>query len=594
MAIPLFGYEFKKPDSDNELQSFATPITDDGAVIAPSSGGATATVVDLDGSIRTDVDLINKYREMTNSPEIDHAVQNIVNEAIVRNEQEPIVQIVTDDIKAPPNIREVIAREFDTTLELLEFNSYAANIMERFYVDGRLYYHAMIDPAKKALGIQKLQYLDPRTIRKIRETKPNSNAKSKVPGVQDLQVVRKEYFVFNEAGFSPANLGPAGGGWVPPSQGIKIAKDAIVYITSGKTDNGIRTKLVLSHLHKAIKPLNQLRALEDSALIYRISRAPERRIFYIDTGTLPKQKAEQHIREMMVKYKNKLVYDPNTGEIRDGRKFMTMLEDFWFSRRDGAKSTEIDVLKSGEITGVMDEVEFWQQKVYRALNVPFTRFTGDQGFSIGRDQLISQEEVQFSTFVDSLRLRFNKLFLEILKKQLILKNVIKPSDWKSIANGIKFRYARNNLFAELKNAEIQMDRFQRLSIVHQFAGIYVSHKWIRQNVLRQSEEEMKQIDGEINQEQAMVQYNPARLLTGPGEAPPGQDNQQGQQLALPPPDQEQEQDNQDNGGSPGPSANMFLMKQQLKKMNDAKNAKDNKKINTKIPAKKKSGQRRGR
>lgn len=599
MATSLFGVSIKVPNDDNQLQSFATPVTDDGAVVV-STSGSLGTVVDIDGAIKSEAELVTKYREMSFHAEIDSAIQDIVNEAIVMNDEENIVEIILDDVRIPDRIKKIIEEEFNTVKELLEFNTNAYNIFERFYIDGRLYFNAIINPKKSAEGIQRLQYIDPRKIRKIRETKPKSNTQtySSVPNAQDIEVTRKEYYLYNEQGFGPAtNQGPSGVGYTPPTTGLKIAKDSIIHITSGRVDNSIRGGLVLSYLHLAIKPLNQLRSLEDSAIIYRISRAPERRIFYIDTGNLPKIKAEQHIREMMVKYKNKLVYDPNTGEIRDSRKFMTMLEDFWFSRREGGKGTEVDTLQSGNVTGVMEEVEFFQKKLYKALKVPFSRFSEDTAFSLGRDTQISRDEIKFSAFIDQMRLRFNQLFLKTLRMQLILKNIIKPSDWRTIAAQIKFRYARNNIFTELKIAEIQMDRLQRLQLADHFAGKYFSHKWIRKNILNQTDQEIDQIDQENVDEMQSVMYNPAKVLT----AQPGQPGQ----LALPPPDgqnpqqdqdeqqPEQNSDDQAKGDQNQPSVNMYHLKQQVKRAADAKNSKDNKKINKTIP-KKKPGKRNGR
>ena len=584
MASNLFGFAVKLQNDDSQLQSFATPVEDDGAVVVSTSGNI-GTIVDLDGSVKNEAELVNKYREMSFQPEIDSAVQDIVDEAIVMSDEEEIVEIVLDDLKTPDSIKKAISQAFDDTKELLEFNVQAHNIFERFYVDGRLYYHTIIDAKKPGLGIQKLQYLDPRKIRKIRETKPKNNMKTTVPGAEDIEVTRKEYYLYNENGFIPSNQGPAGIAYTPPTTGLKIAKDSIVHITSGRTNNSIRGGLVLSYLHQAIKPLNQLRALEDSAIIYRISRAPERRIFYIDTGNLPKIKAEQHIREMMVKYKNKLVYDPQTGEIRDSRKFMTMLEDFWFSRREGGKGTEIDVLQSGNMTGVLEEVEYFQKRLYKSLKVPFSRFNDETAFSLGRDQQISRDEIKFSVFIDQMRLRFNQLFLKVMKTQLILKNVIKPSDWRGIAVNIKFRYARNNIFTELKNAEIQTDRLNRLQLADQFVGKYFSHKWVRKNILQQTEDEMKQIDQENVEEQQSVIYNPAKILGAPGAPQLSDGSPQG--------DDQDQQPGQNSLQQNQPSVNMFHLKQQVKRVADAKNAKDNKKINKASP-KKVAGKRNGK
>jgi hypothetical protein len=588
VATNLFGYEFKLDNDDDKLQTFATPVDDDGAVVV-STAGNIGTVVDLDGAIKSEAELVTKYREMSFQPEIESAVQDIVNEAIIMNDQEKIVEIIPDDIEASANFKEIIVDEFETVLELLEWNTQAHNIFERFYIDGRLYFHAVIDKNNIKDGIQKLQYIDPRKIRKIRETKPN-NSKSPVQNINDTQKTRKEYYLYNENGFAPSPQGPMGVGYMPPSTGIRIAKDTIVHVTSGKINNNLNGGLVLSHLHNAIKPLNQLRSLEDSAIIYRIVRAPERRIFYIDTGNLPKIKAEQHIREMMAKYKNKLVYDPQTGDIRDSRKFMTMLEDFWFSRREGGKGTEIDTLQSGNMQGVVEEVELFMKKLYKSLKVPYSRFNDEATFSFGHDQQISRDELKFSDFIDQLRLRFNMLFLKILEKQLILKNIINPRDWASIRAKIRFKYARNNIITELKNSELQMDRLQRLQLADQFVGKYFSHEWIQKNILMQSDDEIAQIAKQNVKEQQMIQFNPAKVLQAPGQGGPPQDGQPPQQLALPAPNQPQQQQNEENNDENEQEnqmpINMFLLKQQIKRTQDKKTAKDNKKIN-KVPVKKK-------
>ena len=571
MGFKLLGYEFRKVENEDTLQTFAAPVADDGAVVV-SATNYGAGIVDTAGALKTDYELITKYRAMAGQPEIDSAIKDIVNEAIVKNDDEETVVIDLDDTKLQDSVKQIIFQEFDEVMRLLQFHNQGYDIFERFYVDGRLYFHAIIDKKFPQLGIQKLQYLDPRKIRKVRETKQKDQRDSNIPNSEEIERTRKEYYIYNERGFGMVGGAASATGWQTNTTGLKIAKDAIVHITSGIVDEMTATK-VQSHLHKAIKPLNQLRALEDSALIYRISRAPERRVFYVDTGGMPRQRAEQHVREMMVKFKNKLIYDQTTGEIKDARKQMHMLEDIWLARPSGGTGTQIDVLKSGEITGVMDEVEFFQMKLFKALNVPFSRFSSDGSFfSFGRSAEISRDEVNFATFIDRMRLRFNSLFLKIMERQLILKGILGVEDWAQIEPFVKFKYAKNNLFSEMKNAEIQTDRLNRLTIVDQFVGRYFSHKWVRKNVLCQTDKEMAEIDAEIEEEMKMMQFNPARMLAAPGQPQLGPPDEQ---QAQPAPAQQPQ--NEDVS-----AINLFQLQQQMDNAARLKKSRETKKINKKV------------
>lgn len=579
--MKIFGYEFnfKRPEENDALQTFATPVKDDGAVVV-ASGGTMGAYIDLDGTVKSEAELVNKYREMEQQPECDSAILDVVNEAIVFNDNEDIVKVDFSDEKLPDPLKQVIEEEFKSIKELLEFNTNGHVIFRRFFVDGRLKFHAIIDKTAPKDGIQQLQYIDPRKLRKIREVTPKTDPKTAaIQGSEAIVKTRKEYYIYNDRGFTQGNQGPAGQVYTPPTGGLRIGKDAIIDVTSGLLDP--TNTLVLSHLHKAIKPLNQLRALEDSALIYRIARAPERRVFYIDVGGLPKPKAEQYLRDMMVRYKNKLSYDANTGEIRDQRKQLTMLEDFWLARRDG-KGTEIDVLQGGNLTGVLDEVEYFQMRLYKSLNVPYTRFSPEAMFTLGRSAEISRDEIKFSIFVDQLKMRFNELFLKCLEKQLILKEIVTPDEWFKIKAKLKFVYAKNNMFAELKNAEIQMERLNRLVLADQFVGKYFSHEFVCKNILCQTDEEMKLESERIAKEMMSMRFNPSMVLGGPGNQPdPNQPQQQDQDPGQQQ-DPNQQQDQQDQQQQQTATSPDLIKKQQ-----DQKN-----KINKKNTAKPKQIKRK--
>lgn len=514
----LFGFEIKK--KQQEPVSFTPKVNDDGAVVV-AEGGVYGTYVDLDGSIRTEAELVNKYREMAQHPELDAAIDDIVNEVITQEEESKVVELVLDDLEQPDRIKKLLINEFDGVLKLLEFNNLSYDVFRRWYVDGRLYYHAILDESDLKKGIIELRYIDPRKIRKVREQKKKKVVATNVP----MNQTSSEYYIYNDKGFAKT----AGTAALPTNTigGIKIAKDSIVHCTSGLTS--LNGDLVWSYLHKAIKPLNQLRSMEDSLVIYRISRAPERRIFYIDVGNLPKMKAEQYLRDIMTKFKNKLVYDASTGEVRDDRKFMTMLEDFWLPRREGGKGTEITTLPGGQNLGQMDDVIYFQRKLYKSLNVPITRLDPEVQFNLGRATEITRDEVKFAKFIAKLRNKFSQLFLKILERQLILKGIITPEDWEEFKDVIKFKYAQDNYFAELKETEILRDRIAMLRDIDDFAGKYYSHEWIRRNVLRQTDEDIEEIDEQIADEADNPQYNPPMDETqqdgGPSlnapSAPPG-------------------------------------------------------------------------
>lgn len=510
--MKLFGFEFKrKTQLDNKNVSFAPPNNDDGAVVVASTasgvlGGASSTVVDLEGTVRNEADLISKYREVAQQPEVDSAIDEIVNEAITLDDDQDVVDVVLDDVQVNEKIKKAIIQEFTQILKLLEFKSEPYDVFRRWYIDGRLYYHVVVNNTTE--GIAELRYLDPRKIRKIREIRQEPIHDGNPQGNATITKTVAEYYIYNEKGFSTKNQ-TLGGVAQGVTQGLKIARDSIVLISSGLTDaNGT---LVLSHLQKAIRECNQLRTLENAAIIYRLSRAPERRIWYVDVGNLPKMKAEQYLKDVMAKHKNRLVYDSATGEMRDDRKFMTMLEDYWLPRREGGRGTQVDTLPGGQNLGEMDDVLYFQKQLYRALNVPVTRLDSEAMFDLGRATQISRDEIKFAKFIDRLRTRFTKLFLQILEKQLILKGITTYDDWLLIKDDIKFRFARDNYFAELKETEVLSNRLNILEQVYPFIGKAYSWTWVRKNVLRQDDEEMMEMDLQIADELLNPQYNQAVL-----------------------------------------------------------------------------------
>lgn len=493
--VQLFGFEIKrKIDVKEQLRSFADPVNDDGA-ISVATGGAQSTFVDLDGTAKTEAELVNRYRSMLQQPEVQAAVDDIVNEAITISDENRVVECVTDDVDMPDSIKKKIREEFENVLKLLDFSNQGYEIFSRWYVDGRLYYHAVIDETAPKKGIQELRYIDPRKIRKIREfekEKPVNGSNQFT-----LKRVKTEYYIYSDRGYD-VNTSAQQLNTFDSIQGLKIAKDSIINCNSGVLNE--KNTIILSHLHKAYKPLNQLRMMEDAAVIYRISRAPERRVFYIDVGNLPKIKAEQYLREMMVNHKNKLVYDASTGEMRDDRKFMTITDDFWLPRREGNRGTEITTLPGGQNLGEMEDINYFQKKLYKSLNVPISRLEAETGFSLGRSSEISRDEVKFAKFIRRLRARFSTLFDKALEKQLILKGVIKPEEWDLIKDSIRYDFQLDNHFEELKQSEILRDRVSLLDQVNNYVGVYYSKDWVRKNVLHMSEDEIEEIEKQLKDE----------------------------------------------------------------------------------------------
>jgi len=499
----LFGFELRKKRPEPDLPSFAPPKdSDDGAVVV-SAGGSFGTYVDLDGTVRSEAELVTKYREMSLQPECDAAVDEIVNESISIDE-EHIVQINLEELKVAENIKRIIRDEFQYCLNLLEFNKFAYEIYRRWYIDGRLYYHLIIDDKNPVAGIKELRYVDPRKIRKVREVQKKRVQAATADGAVINKTVN-EYFIFNDKGFNFGNKAVG-----PSTTGLKIAKDSVLHVVSGLTDN--QGTMVLSYLHKAIKPLNQLRTLEDALVIYRLARAPERRIWYIDVGNLPKMKAEQYVRDIMVKHKNRLIYDAQTGDIRDDRKFMAMLEDYWLPRREGGRGTEVTTLPGGQTLGQMDDVLYFQKKFLQALNVPVSRLNSDALFSVGRATEITRDELKFNKFCIRLRGRFSQLFTELLKKQLILKGVTTLEDWALIKDDIRYDFAKDNYFTELKEAEILEGRINQARNIQDMVGKYYSHEWVRKNVLHQSDDDITDNDKAIQIENNAANQGDSRWI----------------------------------------------------------------------------------
>ena len=506
--IKLFGFKIGKDESEkDQLKSFVPPSDDDQSA-SVVGGGIYGTYVDLEGQVRNDSDLIKKYREMALQAECDAAIDDVVNEVVVFENGDYPVSIVLDKLKHPESIKKKIRDEFSHVMKLLDFNNQGYDIFRRWYIDGRLYYHLLIDEKSPRTGIKEIRYIDPRKIRKVKEL-PKNQPSFDPTGQQSAYVKIIEYFVFSDKGFVRDN-----------NQGIKISTDSVCYVHSGMTDKD--GKVVVSYLHKAIKPLNQLRMLEDATVIYRISRAPERRIFYIDVGNLPKMKAEQYLREIMQKYKNKLVYDAQTGEIRDDRRFQTMLEDFWLPRREGGKGTEITTLPSGQNLGEIEDVLYFQKKLYKSLNVPVSRLEADTGFSLGRSSEITRDEVKFSKFISRLRLRFSHLFDKLLETQLLLKGICTKNEWTQIKEEISYNYVSDSHFTELKSVEIIKERLSILETIDPYVGKYFSKEYIRRTVLKQTEDEIEELDKEMEEEASEAEDIPVEEPIAPPPPPPQQ------------------------------------------------------------------------
>ena len=496
----LFGFSIE--DTEKKSKSVVSPVPENNedGVDNYIASGFYGSYVDIEGQYRTEFDLIKRYREMSLHPEADGAIEDVVNEAIVSDLYDSPIEIELSNLNATDKLKKAIRKEFKYIKEILDFDKKSHEIFRNWYVDGRLYYHKVIDMKNPQEGIKELRYIDPMKMKFVRQEKKKDKniIGPNIPGRDEtkngIAPEIEEYFVYTPKPAYPSNNLSGGGG----AKGTKIAKDAITYCTSGLVDRNKGT--VLSYLHKAIKALNQLRMIEDSLVIYRLSRAPERRIFYIDVGNLPKVKAEQYLRDVMMRYRNKQVYDANTGEIRDDRKFMSMMEDFWLPRREGGRGTEISTLPGGQNLGELADIEYFQKKLYRALGVPESRIAADGGFNLGRSSEILRDELKFAKFVGRLRKRFAQMFNDMLKTQLILKNIVSVEDWDRISDHIQYDFLYDNQFAELKETEMLNERLGVLATIEPYIGKYYSTQWVRSKVLRQTDAEMIEMDEQIEQE----------------------------------------------------------------------------------------------
>jgi len=496
----LFGFSID--DSQNKAPSVVSPVppSNEDGVDYYIQSGFYGQYVDIEGVFKTEYDLIRRYREMALHPEADGAIEDVVNEAIVSDLYDSPVEIELSNVNASDKVKDNIRREFRSIKEMMDFDKKSHEIFRNWYVDGRLYYHKVIDPDNPKKGLIELRYIDPRKIRKINEIDQKRPEQLRgLPLNQQLSPKSAQYFLYDPKGLKSTS-----------TQGLKIAPDSICYCHSGIMD--LNKNMVLSHLNKAIKAVNQLRMIEDSLVIYRLSRAPERRIFYIDVGNLPKNKAEQYLREVMGRYRNKLVYDANTGEIKDDKKFMSMLEDFWLPRREGGRGTEITTLPGGQNLGELEDVKYFQKKLYKALNVPGSRLETETTFNVGRAAEITRDEVKFQKFIARLRKRFSELFMDLLKAQIVLKGIITLEEWDEMKTHIQFDYVADNYFTELKEIEIRNERMNQVNVMDPYVGKYFSVEYMRRQVLKQTDQEIIEIDEQIEEEtEAGIIQSPEEL-----------------------------------------------------------------------------------
>lgn len=515
----LFGFTISSAKEEEEKQkelekqkAFSLPPNDDGSVII-QSGAYHGTYVDMEGTYRNDIELITKYRDMSMQPELESAIEDIVNEAIVIDDKAHSVNIVLDDAKIDKSVKSKIEDEFKTVLKLLNFNRIGHELFKKWYIDGRIYFEIIVEEGKEKEGIKELRAIDPRRIRKIREIKKGKDLNT---GMEIIEA-QQEYFLYNERGIIGAFA----------NMGLRITTDKVIYVPSGNVD--AKRNVVLSYLHKSIKPLNQLRMLEDATVIYRLARAPERRLFYIDTGNMSPTKSEEYIKSIMTNYRNKLVYDSSTGEIKDDRKFMSMLEDFWLPRREGGKGTEVSTLAGGENLGKIEDVEYMEKKLYKSLGIPYSRNQEGTGFSMGRTTEITRDELKFSKFIDKLRNKFSTVFDEALRVQLSLKGIATEDEWADIREEIYYDFLKDNNFNELKESELNGIRLQLLAQCDPFVGKYFSKDWVQKHILQLDNEEIEEIDKQIKDETDELVKNPPKIdpqtglpLTMMAQGQPGQ------------------------------------------------------------------------
>ena len=457
---------------------------DDGSTVITSGGGYYAQMMNLEATIRSENDIIRRYREIAQYPDCDSAIDDIANEVIISEEDRMPVEVILDDLKVSAGIKKKIAEEFTTVMRLLKFDQKGHDIFRNWYIDGRLYYQILIDENNVKNGIVELRYVDPRKIRRIKNIRKEKTDK----GVEIVKSI-DEFYIYNDKGITEGE-----------AKGVKLPIDSVIYTPSGIRD--ANSGMVTSYLHKAIKLVNQLKMMEDALVIYRISRAPERRIFYVDVGNLPKMKAEQYVNDLMNKFRNKVVYDATTGEVRDDRKHLSMMEDFWMPRREGGKGTEITTLPGGQTLGQIDDIEFFQNKLYKSLNVPASRLKDDNGFNMGKSSEISRDEIKFAKFIQRIRKKFANLFLDALRVQLICKNIIRSEEWDDLASDIRFDFIKDNYFSELKDSEMMLDRINQLQQIDPYVGKYYSPTWVKKNILKLTDDEIAEMETEMAEHNA--------------------------------------------------------------------------------------------
>ena len=483
-GLRLFGFEIKRAEKEDpkKLPSIVPPRDDDGAGYATAAGAHFGQYINLDDDSKDNTQLILKYRGVAMHPEVDAAIEDITNEVIVAGEMDQLVDINMDNLEVSDIIKKLIKEEFDNVCAMLDFNEYGHDIFRRYYVDGRMYHHLVVNESNLKAGIQEIRPIDASKMRKVKQVKKKKDQQTGANVIEKVD----EYYIYQE---KPGQT----------NSGIKMSLDSVSYVTSGLLDE--QRKKVLSYLHKALKPINQLRMMEDALVIYRLARAPERRMFYIDVGNLPRGKAEQYMKDIMSRYRNKLVYDANSGEIKDERKHMSMLEDFWLPRREGGRGTEIQTLPGGQNLGEIEDITYFQKKLYRSLNVPIGRLEQEAQFTLGRSTEISRDELKFQKFIDRLRKRFGHLFLGILKTQLVLKGVIVEDEWNNMKNDIVVDFNRDNHFTELKDAEIMRERIQTLDLMQNYIGEYYSKEWVMKNVLMFTDEDIEKMSQQASEEE---------------------------------------------------------------------------------------------
>ena len=509
-GLKLFGFEIRRAGQKvqgKKLDSIVPPTDDDGAGYVTASGSHFGQYINLDGDESKDnAEMIKQYRGVAMHPEVDMAIEDIVNEAITIEDDGAPVELVLDNVETSDKIKKEIKEEFTNILNMLKFNDLGHDIFRRYYVDGRIYHHLVVNESNTKAGIQEIRPIDATKIRKVKEVKTKKDA---VTGAKIIEKV-DEHFIYQE---KPGQQ----------TSGVKLTTDSVSYVTSGLLDE--TRKKVVSYLHKALKPINQLRMMEDSLVIYRLSRAPERRIFYIDVGNLPRGKAEEYMKNIMTKYRNKLVYDASTGKLKDDRKHMSMLEDFWLPRREGGRGTEISTLPGGENLGQIDDIIYFQKRLYKSLNVPISRLEQEQSAGLlGRSTEINRDELKFQKFIDRLRRKFSTLFLEILKKQLMLKGIITSEDWEAWRNDIVVDFVSDNHFAELRNAELVRERLQTLDMTQQYVGEFYSKQWVMKNILNLNEEEIEQMKKEMDEERASGEVESDDDHINPAQEPQQKDS----------------------------------------------------------------------